>query len=111
MATTVDLHHVATALGVTVMIIAIEVLAVTTMMIAVIDRLHVAAQWTSMVPRLEDVTKTHTDGIMHRLIRMSMAVLMTVHLEISHHEKAVMGRVKGSLARIIGEEATGKHLS
>ncbi|KAI0429624.1 hypothetical protein F5Y09DRAFT_342511 [Xylaria sp. FL1042] len=112
-ATIVDLRLVAIVLGVIAMIIAIEVLAVTTMMIAVIGRPHVAVQSMSMGLRL-DAMKTPIDGGIIRLrTRMSTDVPMTVPHETFLPEKGVMVRAKvaHTLVRIIGEEATGKHTS
>ncbi|KAI1124245.1 hypothetical protein F5Y10DRAFT_285232 [Nemania abortiva] len=112
MATTVDLPHAATVLGVTVMIIVIEAPAVTTTTTAVIGHPRAADQLMSMA-HPEGVMKTLIDGIIRPLTRTLTAVLTTVPRETSLLERAAMVHVKVAhiLAKIIGEEATGKRLN
>lgn len=112
MAPSVAPLHVASALGVTAMIIVTGALAASTTTTAVTAHRHAADLLMSMA-HLEDVTMTLIDGIIHRLTRMPTVVPTIVPHETSPHEKAAMLHVKVAriLARSIGEGATGKHLS
>ncbi|KAJ8119563.1 hypothetical protein O1611_g10584 [Lasiodiplodia mahajangana] len=112
MATIVDPLRVATVLAVTVMIIVIEALAVTTTMTAVIGRPRAADRLMSMA-HPEGVMTSPIDGSIHPPTRMLTVVLTIVPREISLLEKVAMGHVKAAriLAKIIGEEATGKLLT